>query len=674
VSQTKAQLLDGSVVSVAFSAGSAAAPSVYYSADATTGVYFPGTGQVAISTNSSQRLVVDSSGKVGIGTSSPAELLDVYQGNLQVGSHYVSTLNTNYRIRLKSVGAANNNNYTGEIGLAGGGAQPAESSITFATQTWNGSAYVVTEKARIDSSGRVGIGTTSPGYALDVSSSDTGSGYALRLRHNSTANAAILQFTDSNASTQYGAIANDSSSNLKFITGLTERARIDASGRLLVGTSTALGSANSNTVLQLAASSSAGVSTTAEIYSFNTGGGISNFFLNRSNSNTLGTNTAVTSGQQIGDIAFRGADGTNYIPTAAISAFVDGTPGANDMPGRLVFATTADGAASPTERMRIDSSGRLLVGTSSALLLGNSLSNFAINTETLVGGGVLNHNLGATRHGGSTPEAGPVICLARSRGTTIGAVTLVANGDTLGVLEFSGADGTDFGTSAAVIKCEVDGTPGTNDMPGRLVFSTTADGAASPTERMRITSSGEMLLGPNQISTGRTLSVKNVGLWDSGSNTEIGWFGGASPTAVLKFNAWWDAGVDRLHITDADYSAGVVLAQNSNAWGAYSDGRLKKDICPIKDSITLLKEIKPCRFAWKLGSQPDIGFIAQELKTVLPEAVDGEESDFRQEGDRFYGQMAVKHDKLIPVLTAALQEAIAKIETLEARLTDAGIE
>ena len=151
--------------------------------------------------------------------------------------------------------------------------------------------------------------------------------------------------------------------------------------------------------------------------------------------------------------------------------------------------------SSGTERARIDSSGRLLVGTSTALLLGSSLSNFAINTETLIGGGVVNHNLGATRHGGPTPEAGPVICLARSRGTTIGAVTLVANGDTLGVLEFSGADGTDFGTTAATIKCEVDGTPGANDMPGRLVFSTTADGAASPTERLRITAAGNVGIG-----------------------------------------------------------------------------------------------------------------------------------------------------------------------------------
>ena len=56
-------------------------------------------------------------------------------------------------------------------------------------------------------------------------------------------------------------------------------------------------------------------------------------------------------------------------------------------------------------------------------------------------------------------------------------------------MSFEGSDGTVF-KSAAALRCEVDGTPGTNDMPGRLIFSTTSDGAATPTERMRIKSNG----------------------------------------------------------------------------------------------------------------------------------------------------------------------------------------
>lgn len=77
----------------------------------------------------------------------------------------------------------------------------------------------------------------------------------------------------------------------------------------------------------------------------------------KSNSNTQGTNTLVASGDLIGHIDFAGADGTAFIRTASIRAEIDGTPGTNDMPGRLIFLTTADGASAPTEQLRIDSAG-----------------------------------------------------------------------------------------------------------------------------------------------------------------------------------------------------------------------------------------------------------------------------------------------------------------------------
>ena len=74
------------------------------------------------------------------------------------------------------------------------------------------------------------------------------------------------------------------------------------------------------------------------------------------------TSSIVQSGDTLGTLSFNGHDGSTTLPTATLTAAtivaaVDGTPGTNDMPGRLVFSTTADGASSPTERMRIDSSG-----------------------------------------------------------------------------------------------------------------------------------------------------------------------------------------------------------------------------------------------------------------------------------------------------------------------------
>lgn len=69
----------------------------------------------------------------------------------------------------------------------------------------------------------------------------------------------------------------------------------------------------------------------------------------------------VQNGDALGNIVFRGYDGTGYHQAAAIMAVVDGTPGNNDMPGRLDFLTTADGASSPTLRLRINNAGRFQV-------------------------------------------------------------------------------------------------------------------------------------------------------------------------------------------------------------------------------------------------------------------------------------------------------------------------
>jgi hypothetical protein len=101
----------------------------------------------------------------------------------------------------------------------------------------------------------------------------------------------------------------------------------------------------------------------------------------KSRSSTIGTNTIVQSGDTLGNVLFSGADGAGYINSASIIAAVDGTPGTNDMPGRLVFSTTADGASSPTERLRIDSTGDVTLSTGN-LIQGTAAKgiNFTANT------------------------------------------------------------------------------------------------------------------------------------------------------------------------------------------------------------------------------------------------------------------------------------------------------
>ena len=95
----------------------------------------------------------------------------------------------------------------------------------------------------------------------------------------------------------------------------------------------------------------------------------------------------------------------------------------------------------------------------------------------------------------------PSIAFAKSRNASIAGNTIVQSGDILGRIRFAGADGGDFGNAAAQIDAVVDGTPGVNDMPGRLSFSTAADGATSATERMRISSAGTVLVGKTAEGT-----------------------------------------------------------------------------------------------------------------------------------------------------------------------------
>jgi hypothetical protein len=106
--------------------------------------------------------------------------------------------------------------------------------------------------------------------------------------------------------------------------------------------------------------------------------------------------------------------------------------------------------------------------------------------------------------------------MEKSRSATDGGYTIVQNGDTLGKLEFYGSDGVDFAL-AADISSAVDGTPGSNDMPGRLVFSTNADGSATVTERMRIDSSGNVGIG-NTTPSSYNAAADNLVIGTSGSN------------------------------------------------------------------------------------------------------------------------------------------------------------
>ena len=286
-----------------------------------------------------------------------------------------------------------------------------------------------------------------------------------------------------------------------------------------------------------------------------------------------------------------------------------GNPGGYD----LLFHT---GGA---EKARIDSSGRLLVGTS-----------------TQQG----DHYLQI--QGSSTASSYPGSIFLR-RGL---ANASIGSGNQLGVIDFGNQDGG----KGATIAAEGDAQWGTNDYPGRLVFSTTADGASSPTERMRIRNDGEIMINTT-TSRGARLNLDGTA---SAASCDIGV--GANGNNAFSFRN-----------ASNSYVGSINVTASATAFNTSSDYRLKENVTAVTDGITRLQQLKPSRF--NLIADPNTtvdGFIAHEVQTVVPEAISGEKDAVDDEGNHVY--QGIDQSKLVPLLTAALQEAIGEIEKLKARV------
>jgi hypothetical protein len=159
-------------------------------------------------------------------------------------------------------------------------------------------------------------------------------------------------------------IYSPAADTLAFVEGGSEAMRIDSTSRLLLGTTTGRANFSNSTTSSLFQIE--GISVTDRIASIvsSTASGLTGPILifGKQNSGTEGGNTVVASGNNLGNIQFQGSDGTEFVEAASITAAVDGTPGANDMPGRLVFSTTPDGSVTPTPRLQIGSAGQLGIG------------------------------------------------------------------------------------------------------------------------------------------------------------------------------------------------------------------------------------------------------------------------------------------------------------------------
>jgi len=486
-------------------------------ADGNTVISANTTGdQIIFETEAVERARITSDGKLGLGTSSPGARLSVLSAD---------------NVAATTIADFGANNGTSAI-------QIGYNRITQVNST-PASAYLQlgvsnkTDALFIDGSGNVGIGTASPALKLHAEDSTQ---QIVRWTRTGVGAGSL----DVDASGNAVLNAHTTSTGIAFHIQASEKARITSDGKLGLGTSSVaslLHLASSGPVLTLQRSDSA--SPGCAIHFTNSTGGVnwqigtnqavggSAFEINAGNQSN--NKFVITSGGAVG-IGTTSPSVPLQLGASASNGYVifdDGTNARISMGGTTsaatLYASTTGFAAyedleirsaatifkrdGTNESARLDGSGRLLVGTSTAVAVGGE-SNPKLQ---LVDAGATSASwFNLARFVDSVGSS--AIQFGKSRGSTVGDYTIVQSGDTLGVINFAGSDGTDLGSYGAQIKAEVDGTPGVDDMPGRLVFSTTADGASSPTERMRITSDAYIRLaaGSGGIQFGGDTAAANA--------------------------------------------------------------------------------------------------------------------------------------------------------------------
>jgi len=338
-------------------------------------------------------------------------------------------------------------------------------------------------------------------------------------------------------------------------------------------------------------------------------------------------NPAITGDDTDTGLSF-GTDTVNINTGGTTRATIDSS-GALDVP--TDFPIKVNGS----EKLRIDSSGRVMIGQTSSVV------PFMISA-TASGFGGLN-TVGV-----------------------LGDTTAAASG-VGGALTFSGRYNS---SNSQVGFASIRGIKenGTNDnYNGALTLNTRPNGGVV-TERMRIDSSGHVGIGTNNPEYLLNVVSGNNDMcrFQQTTNNQ-----GDDYTAIVIKHAAATSGQNgvglRFQNTAGTTVGKIDFGQSSTQYRTSSDYRLKENAEAISDGITRLKTLKPYRFNWiSEPDQPKVdGFFAHEV-TAVPEAVSGTKDEVDSDNNPVY--QGIDQSKLVPLLTAALQEAITKIETLETKV------
>jgi hypothetical protein len=547
-----------------------------------------------LNTNGSERLRITSTGSVGIGTTSPGTTLDVngdaaFSANVEIGTYNpassdsrgiklaIGTSGSTLFIQQKSSATADNASFAGYYGTS----QTSEINA-------DGSAYFASN---------VGIGTTSPiNYTnyVTLALSDS-SGSVIDWMKGST-----LQGSIYNAGDNFYFEAK-SSVPMLFATNGAERMRIDSSGNVGIGTSSPTSYGNSQPTLVIEGSTNPAIcwsdtGQTRDWWAVANGSNLSFNYADGGGSGSASNVTGVLSMTNSGNVGIGttapdtllnlSSTGNGYrckiddtTNDHTVGIYSDATS------ARIVSLNNAENAYEPfaissadvrfwigsSEKARIDSSGRLLVGTSSADTVVNGKIQVSANDATA--------SIQCTRT--SANPVGPRFDLVKTRSGGI-----VQADDALGQIAFRGQDGLDTNTIGAAIYGYVDGTPSSNVMPGRLVFSTTADASSSPTERMRINSSGMHTITASNNSTavqirdasnyaGQLITATN-GTFEINARTTTRFTRTGSASESMRITSTGQVGIGTsspsalLHVSGGDITANQnLLIRGSDSNGVF---------------------------------------------------------------------------------------------------------
>jgi len=420
-------------------------------------------------------------------------------------------------------------------------------------------------------------------------------------------------------------------------------------------------------------------------------------------------------------ITISGTDGITPLKVTNGTAAAPALTGDDTDSGIFFGANEVNISTNGSTAATVDSSGQLLVGTSTAR--SNTFNQTSLSQAFQIEGTTSSARGAAIFSSSSNSGEGGYLILGHQASGSIGGNTAVIDGSELGFIGFQGNDGAEF-VEGARISAFVDTTPGSNDMPTRLVVSTTADGASSPTERMRIGNNGGVAI-KQAVTSFAEVDLRYTGsnrIADTGIYAESSSIGTAHQTIYAVSSATASATGTRYalygnYIAATGSPGGGAIGQvagvygilgyfdGTNSWALYgagstfisgtyqgSDSRLKDVVEPIStDVLSKLDDIQPIKYRWKentdqratVGDGVFLGLIAQEVEQHFPEVVKEiehacpVESDKLSEGDfdshnslneELGTYKTLEYSHMVPVLVAALKEAKERIETLETKV------